>query len=243
MSIFFIITGHIRYSDASTGYVFNVSSPHMEGDPPNLYWRNSDTEVRPVACIDSHEYCSSDGSQCWLLPEETDDPDFELTRRALLRSTIADAIMFRMGRALLAQDAVTQYISEQLAPNQWEIEFEQLFAASLARMQYNLLDIAVGAGVHRRKYVELEKDTWGNGRLCGNYKFRLTSAAGGKNFDLGSFVAFVVLVGILLVFTLPWIWLDNAPDEKQFLGEKVPVYLALYRNAATWIAGKTKSRT
>jgi hypothetical protein len=218
LSISFITTGHIRYFDASTGYVFNVSTSYMEGEPPALYWRNSDKEVRPVACIDSQEYCSSDGSQCWLLTEETNNPDFELTRRALLRSTIADAIKFRMGRALLAQDMVTLYASAQLAPNQWEIEFEQLFKTSLARMQYNLLDIAVGAGKGLRGYDEVEKDTWGHGRLCGKYKYQLPKKAGGKNFSHVFFVVSVTFLGLILIFTAPVIWLDNKPEEKQFLG-------------------------
>jgi hypothetical protein len=134
------------------------------------------------------------------------------------RSTIADAIKFRMGRALLAQDMVTLYASAQLAPNQWEIEFEQLFKTSLARIQYNLLDIAVGAGKGLRGYDEVEKDTWGHGRLCGKYKYQLPKKAGGKNFSHVFFVVSVTFLGLILIFTAPVIWLDNKPEEKQFLG-------------------------
>src|SRR5947209_6066899 len=126
LSIFFITTGHIRYQDTSPGYVFNVSTSYFEGEPPTQYWRNSDKQIRPVACIDSQEYCSTIHGHCRLLVEDTDDAVFELTRRALLRSTVADAITFRMGRELLAQDMVSEYVSAQLEPNQWEIEFEQL---------------------------------------------------------------------------------------------------------------------
>lgn len=201
----------------------------MEGEPPELYWRNSDKVVRPVACIDSYEYCTSDGRRCWLLLEETDNADFELTRRDLLRSTTADAIKFRMGRGLLAQDAVTQYLSEQLEQNQWELEFEQLFATSLARMQYNLLDIAVGANEELHRYYEVDKATWGSGGLCARYKLKLPNKINGKDLNFATFVLFVTVFGLFLVATLPVVWQENEEDEKQFLGQKVSVYRAAWR--------------
>jgi hypothetical protein len=180
-----------------------------------------------VACIDSQEYCSSNRGHCQLLAEDTDDAVFELTRRALLRSTVADAIRFRMGRELLAQDMVSQYVSAQLAPNQWEIEFEQLFKTSLARMQFNLLDIAVGDGKGRRGYDEVDKRNWGNGKLCGMYKYKLPRKPGGKNLNIIFFAALVTFFGLFILITAPYILVNNEPSRQPFLGEKVPIYLAI----------------
>lgn len=141
-----------------------------------------------------------------------------------------------MGRELLAQDKVTQFISAPLAQNQWEIEFEQLFKTSLARMQFNLLDIAVGEGKGRPGYHEESEDRWGNGKLCGMYKYKILKEEKGKNLRLINFVTLTTLFGLLIGFTAPWISLNNEPAKQPFLGEKVPIYLLIYRKLSDFRA-------
>ena len=56
------------------------------------------------------------------------------------------AIRFRIGSALMAQESVGDFESRKLPEDQWKVEAEPLYNASLARIQYDALDIATNFG-------------------------------------------------------------------------------------------------
>ena len=61
-------------------------------------------------------------------------PAYWLMKWYLENSNIYDAIKWRLGTALLAQNCVNQSTSMPLPPDQWQHELSQLFATSLARI-------------------------------------------------------------------------------------------------------------
>ena len=90
---------------------------------------------------------------------------------ALARSNIYESIKFRLGSALLAAKSVAQYVSTPLSDHQWTVEGSQLFATSLARIQFDAKAIATGEDRDRPGYIEVTP-VEGKGRLCGIYKYK-----------------------------------------------------------------------
>ena len=92
---------------------------------------------------------------------------------SLENSNIYDSIKWRLGSALVAQRSISQSISRPLSPDQWQVEASQLFATSLARIQYDALAIAGGEDHERPGYVDNTPDE-AKGHLCGMMKFKTT---------------------------------------------------------------------
>ena len=99
-------------------------------------------------------------------------------------STVYDSIKWRLGTALLAQESVSQSVSNPLSPDQWEMESSQLFATSLARIQYDAWGIARGEDRERPGYVEVTPDE-ARGHLCRLYK---SNSTGYTNVNLLGFI-------------------------------------------------------
>jgi hypothetical protein len=124
--------------------------------------------------------------------------EYEFTRSALRKSTTFHAIQFRLGTALVAQESVGDYESLPLDDHQWIIESEALFNTSLARIQYDTLDIATGVG-HEKDPGSYESETpsWARGKLCGIYKFQLRK--GYTNINVWATIGILGLVVLLLI--------------------------------------------
>lgn len=117
---------------------------------------------------------------------------------ALENSNIYDSIKWRLGTALLAQESVSQSISIPLNPYQWQIEASQLFATSLARVQYDAWKIATGEDRERAGYVEVTPEE-AKGHLCGLYKFKTLDYT---NVNVAGFFGLPLLA--LTIFILSW---------------------------------------
>jgi hypothetical protein len=104
---------------------------------------------------------------------------------SLLNSNIYDSIAKRLGTALIAHGLISQYNSVALDDFHWVTEAERLFATSLARIQFDAMNIASGEDwvhVGQDGYVDKTPDEAGD--LCGIFKFKST---GYTNIDLWAF--------------------------------------------------------
>ena len=146
LTIMFINSCQIYYKEDSNDPIFPADALQPDG----LYV-NGDSRARPLACIDWIEACPEGGDTC-LPPYESkadkDDKVHAFMRFALQKSTIYHAVEYRGANALDAQTKIEDYMSLPLSkkPAQWIVESYNLFQTSLARIQYDALDIATGAG-------------------------------------------------------------------------------------------------
>ena len=183
--------------------IFYANKPHyFEGFRAPFFY-NSDPRARVLACVDKSEVCSPDGNTCWSMtapvPEKVSSPaTYWLMKWSLENSNIYDSIKWRLGTALLAQESVSQYVSLPLPSNQWQIEASQLFATSLARIQYDALSIAMGEDRQRPGYVEVTP-VEARGDLCGKYKFKSPDYT---NVNLVAFIGLNLLAIAIIILSL-----------------------------------------
>lgn len=203
LTIVFVSSMHIYHIKPSFDPVFPATEPRYFDGISDPYYFNADPKARAFACVDTTELCSPDGKTCWSMtaPLPHNSPDsaaYWLMKWSLESSTIYDSIKWRLGKSLLAQESVSQFVSNPLNPNQWEIESTQLFATSLARIQYDVWGIARGEDRERPGYVEVTPDE-GRGRLCRLFKF---NTIGYTNINLLGFIG--LPLAALTIFILSW---------------------------------------
>jgi len=121
-------------------------------------------------------------------------------KRALDHSDVYNSIVRRLGTALVAQDMISQYMSVGLSDNHWALEAERLFVNSLARIQFDALNIASG-----EDRAHEGEDGWVNdtpdeaGNLCGLYKFQ---SVGYTNIYVWIFGPLFLITPILWIFNI-----------------------------------------
>ena len=204
LTIIFTSSTHIYHTKRSFDPIFYADEPrYFEGFREPLYY-NSDPRARVLACVDKSEVCSPDGSTCWSMtaphaPEKKSSPyAYWLMKWSLENSNTYNSIKWRLGTALLAQESVSQFVSLPLPSNQWEIEASQLFATSLARIQYDALGIATGEDRQRPGYVEVTPDE-AKGHLCEIYKFKSPEYT---NINLVAFIGLNLLAIAIIILSL-----------------------------------------
>ena len=142
LTIMFINSCRLFYKESSQDPIFPADLQDFDG-----LWVNRDSRARPLACIDWIEACPYQGAcQDSYRTNQDNDKDFVFTRHALNQSSSFHAIEFRGATGLDAQYRIEDYVSLPLArdPPQWIVESWNLFNASLARIQYDALDIVTG---------------------------------------------------------------------------------------------------
>ena len=203
LTIMFISSMHIYHVKPSFDPIFPTNETRYFEGFREPYYYNADPRARALARVDTSELCSPDGSTCWsmtsTLPHDVQSsPDYWLMKWSLENSNTYDSIKWRLGTALLAQESVSQSISIPLSPHQWQLEASQLFATSLARIQYDTWSIATGEDRERAGYVEVTPDE-AKGRLCRLYKFKSPDYT---NINMAAFVGLPLLA--IAIFILSW---------------------------------------
>lgn len=203
LTIIFVSSMHIYHVKPSFDPIFPANEPRYFEGYREPYYYNADPRARALACADTSELCSPDGTTCWsmtspLPPQKRSSPEYWLMKWSLENSNTYDSIKWRLGTALLAQESVSQSISIPLSPYQWQLEASQLFATSLARIQYDAWKIATGEDRERPGYVEVTPDE-AKGRLCRLYKFKSSDYT---NINLAAFVGLPLLA--ITIFILSW---------------------------------------
>ncbi len=203
LTIIFVSSMHIYHVKPSFDPIFPANEPQYFDDYRDPYYYNADPRARALACVDTSELCSPDGSKCWsmtssLPPDIESSPEYWLMKWSIENSNIYDSIKWRLGTALLAQESVSQFVSIPLSPYQWQLEANQLFATSLARIQYDAWKIATGEGHERSDYVEVTPDE-AKGHLCKMYKFKTSDYV---NVNLAGLIGLPLLA--ITIFILSW---------------------------------------
>ena len=199
----FVSSMHIYHEKASFDPIFSATEARYTSGDRDPYYYNSDPRARAFACVDTSELCSPNGQTCWsmitTLPHDVPNtPAYWLMKWSLENSNTYDSIKWRLGTALLAQESISQSASKPLAPNQWELEASQLFATSLARIQYDAWGIARGQDRERPGYVDVTPDD-ARGSLCGIYKF---NSIGYTNVSLLGFIGIPLAAFAVFILSL-----------------------------------------
>lgn len=204
LAILFVSSLHIYYEEPTLDPIFYANEPRDFKGLRKSFYYNSDPRARVLACVDKSEVCSPDGKICWSMISPVPDkvpspPSYWLMKWSLENSNTYDAIKWRLGTALLAQESVSQSVSLPLPHNQWQVEAAQLFATSLARIQYDALAIAMGEGHQRPGYIDVTPDE-AKDRLCGLYKLKTSTYT---NINLVAFVGLLMLAISIVILSLP----------------------------------------
>lgn len=146
-------------------------------------------------------------------PDVPSSPAYWLTKWSLENSNTYDSIKWRLGSALLAQESVSQSVSNYLSSDQWQLEASHLFATSLARIQYDAWKIASGEDHDQPEDVEVTPDE-AKGRLCKKYKFKTPEYS---NINILAFVGLILLA--FTIFVLSW---DVSPKGRQRQDDRSP---------------------
>lgn len=186
--------------------------------------------------------------------EDYQNNEYEFTRSALRKSTTFHAIQFRLGTALVAQESVGDFESLALDPNQWIIEAQALYNTSLARIQFDALDIDQGVG-HEKGSYKLDTPDWARDKLCGMYRFQLTK--GYTNINVLATVFIFALVLLLIALAQQTCWEFDDDMKMCFKGNWMVfdlifrvIFLAGYyivkgvtEKVSSWKGGPGNSRT
>jgi hypothetical protein len=156
----FISTGGFRL------HVFERQDPIFPASEPvilnigegtfSTFWWNNSTRAGALGCADSFKVCADKrGSLCWDATNSStalEHFSHDLTRqRTLFLSLVAlngsnaqNLMNYRGAAALNATKQVRRLVGIRLAAEQWKVEVENIFEASLAGMQIRAFDYARG---------------------------------------------------------------------------------------------------
>lgn len=195
LTLMFINSCKIFYEEDSHDDIFPADSRYEDTE----LWTNHDSKARPLACVDWIETCTHKGI---CLPSYQDaqdgDTNYLLVRLAMNKSTTFDAISSRGATGLDAQTKIKDDISLPLSknPTQWVEESRALFNTSLARIQYDALDIANGLGSNKEPLYVPQFPKTVQDKMCGVITFQLP-----KGYDN---VLFGPTIGILIIPLVFW---------------------------------------
>jgi len=150
--------------------------------------------------VDTTKICDASGSFCHEnnfsqypdLPTHDENITYYMLSISLVKSTIFHAIQLLGGRALVAEDKLQRRVSLPLEEEQWKVEAENLFQASLARIQFQLKDHILGAAATNPDYTN--RSLAGMHDMCDMYKFR---GQGWKNVSMWGMLILNLLVAVV----------------------------------------------
>lgn len=179
------------------------STPPSPGRP-SLYF-NNDPIATALACVDNTQLCDASGKACFEdiyhpspeLPDEDEGIGYYMLIQALVDSSIFQSIQLLGGRALVAATKLERSFSLPLAEEQWKIEVDNLFAASLVRPQITLRDYIRGTAAHDPEYAD--RTQGGMHGMCYAYKF---PGRGWRNVSVWGMVLIVLLAFLILVLSI-----------------------------------------
>lgn len=206
VSIVFIISQRIFYEEPSIDPIFPALEPQtLHG---GTFWINPYGPGTVLACTDRTEWRDpSTTNPVWVqymeLPPSSDVSNTHvaggvlLLQGALLSSDIFNALSYRLGSALNAQSRISAFASLPLAPEQWKIEVEELFKASIARILINVRDIARGA---QAKYWGYKKVMNTEGLCDDTYKM---STEGWSSVAVGWSLWVLTMAFLIIILAIP----------------------------------------
>lgn len=210
----FINSCRIFYKEDSDDAIFPADARFGNTD----LWTNRDSRAHPLACIDWIDVCPHD-EPCSSIQdmEESNDRGDAFVRYAMNKSTTFDAVIFRGASGLDAQTKIQDDTSLPLSkdPPQWIEESWALFNASLARIQYDALDIANGTGWDKHPMYEQKMPPSLRDRMCGITTFQLS-----KEYNNVSVVPTICILLVPLVFWLMGVEIEVDDEKVEFSQQK-----------------------
>ena len=217
LTLIFVQSAHILYDEASKDPVFPALSQFQDK------WKSADPRSRVLACVDTSQIYAPDGSGPWeigdVLPTNVfHTSDFWLSRLSMDNSNTRSSILWRLGSALLAQQKIGQYVSMPLSNRQWELEAEQFYKTSLARLQFDAFAIASAEDSEREGYTDWTPDEI-KGNLYGIYKRPGTDYT---NISLVGFLGYILLAIMITILSL------ELPSKRGDTARIMPIVLTFY---------------
>ena len=155
ITIMFINSCRIYYQGLSGDPIFPANRQSREFS--GLY-TNYDSRARPLVCIDWSEVCTNKGDCHPIYDDKADDnaaagTSYLFTRLSMPKSDAFHTVEFRGANGRDAQKKIIDDISLQLPKDQWIVQSQALFDASLSRIQHDAWNIAGGFGSEKTNYV------------------------------------------------------------------------------------------
>lgn len=161
VSLFFISTGgehyHVLESNDPIFPAHERVTFQVKPGKFATFWMNNSTRAGVLGCVESYEICpNSTGSDCWSgpfdIPEILDTLEDDLERRRgfyLLAMALEDAYAWKMmeysqASVLDATRKSQRIVGIKLDPEQWKLEVNGIFDATLAAVQIHIYDYARG---------------------------------------------------------------------------------------------------
>jgi hypothetical protein len=172
VTIMFISTAgthlHVFERDDPIFPAHNAVLLHINPGTYSVFWYNNSTRAGVLGCTDSYKICADpQGSLCWDQSSNYTQAfhhfrhDIQRQRAlylvliSLIDSNAWNLINYRRSAALNATSEIKRVIGIRLAEEQWKVEAENFFAASLAGMQIRTYDYAVGTYAHYPNMIDL----------------------------------------------------------------------------------------
>jgi len=139
---------------------------HENNNQPTTYWINNLTRSTVLGVVEERFVRDDWTGEIWSLQNlgSMSESTFKslgsavpYLNAALSTSRVLNALQFREGQSLLAQNMISGFISVPLAAEQWKVEARRIFETTLALLQFDILDIAQGTFAEIEGYVQIGK--------------------------------------------------------------------------------------
>lgn len=174
---------------------------------------NDNEYASVITCEEGTEICNLRTNKCWLYNEGWKDPQTAFEIRHLYHSKPPEPTEYKLAFLLLQTalgdssittstgplEAATHcnfFDCEDLPHDQWILEVRRMFEASLATIQFNVLDIARGTGNQQEDYEYINPQDRG---ICATVKFK---SNGWSKVNFWGLLSLLGLVGGIFLASL-----------------------------------------
>lgn len=208
VSIFFITSSQKTYHPNERSEPIFPAHYNMPKTSPidlSAWWINNSTKATVLGCVDGHQVCDMSENKCWGdadLPLTETQRSFEGQTLGIYNvllsimplSNAHGAVSFRLAAGLDAQRKAGRGFSLPLAEEQWKVEAEEMFKASLAAFQLGFYDFARGTYANIPGYARTTEAQ----AACGSIKI---NSIGWKNVDAVLFWGILALCFVVFLFS------------------------------------------
>ena len=227
-SIITINSGNMTFQNSRSDPVFPAKRYRNVSEVlPNVLeegYYNDNAYASVISCHEANALCSPKFNACWSFPVQLYNPLMPLGNWTDMNSTDFDewGLHWRLMKAALSGSAIARnvrlqtssycnfYDCRDMPHDQWKREVRRWLETSLARIQFNILDIARGTGNKGEDFAQLNPKYRG---ICRMVKFR---SNGWLNVNLWGLLSLAGLVYVTFIGSL----IVEDGDLWQILGKK-----------------------
>jgi len=218
VTILFISTGgshlHVSERDDPIFPAHAQDDSYVNPKTHESFWYNNSTQAGVLGCVDSHQICADPSETlCWDQSNSSAAMDHfsnDLERQRALYLVLVSlagsntwrTLNYVQADALNATTEVRRLIGIRLAREQWKIEVENIFAASLASIQTRVYDFARGTYAHQPSMIDRTpmllqgstSDVRAAVQVASMFKFRDRSYRNVSSFGVWGIVVLCIVV-------------------------------------------------